>query len=150
MSESWQWISDNGVVLGWLGVSSVVMFVGTLIVIPFLVAQIPPDYFVDRERHMSRSHALHPALYMMLTVTKNLAGVVLILAGVAMLVLPGQGLLTILLGILLTNFPGKYTLERKLVSMKSVFNAINWFRKRGGKEPLLRPNAEASDYKRFK
>jgi len=61
---------------------------------------------------------------------------VLILAGVAMLVLPGQGMLTIVLGIMLLNFPGKYRLERRVARMRPVARSINWMRARGGHPPL--------------
>ena len=67
-----------------------------------------------------------------------------IIYGIVMLALPGQGVLTVLIGISLTNFPGKYALERKLVSQPSVFNAINWLRKRSGKPPLAHPQFDAS------
>ncbi len=144
MKDWWQWINENGVILGWLGVLSVIMFIGTLMIIPVLVARIPADYFEDKQRHISRTRRIHPVIYMILVVAKNLIGIILILAGIVMLVLPGQGVLTILIGISLTNFPGKYTLERKLVSQPNVFKAINWLRERAGKPPLVHPEFDAS------
>ena len=143
MKDWWQWINENGFILGWLGVLSVVMFIGTLMIIPVLVARIPVDYFVDPKRHISRTRRMHPVIYVILLLVKNLIGVILILAGIVMLALPGQGVLTVLIGISLTNFPGKYALERKLVSQPSVFNAINWLRKRSGKPPLAHPQFDA-------
>jgi len=53
-----------------------------------------------------------------------------------MLVLPGQGLLTILLGVTLVNFPGKYALERRIVSRPSVANTLNRIREAVGRNPL--------------
>jgi hypothetical protein len=53
-----------------------------------------------------------------------------------MLLLPGQGLLTILVGILITEFPGKYRLARWIITRRRVLSAINWLRKRAGREPL--------------
>ena len=144
MKDWWQWINENGVILGWLGVLSVIMFIGTLMIIPVLVARIPADYFEDKQRHISRTRRIHPVIYMILVVAKNFIGIILILAGIVMLVLPGQGILTILIGISLTNFPGKYALERKLVSQPNVFKAINWLRERAGKPPLLHPEFDAS------
>lgn len=143
MKDWWQWVSENGIMLGWLGVFSVLMFVGTLMIIPLVVARIPADYFVDKERHLSQTRRFHPVIYVTLMVVKNVIGGILILAGVAMLVLPGQGILTILIGMSLTNFPGKYTLERKLVSQPNVFRTINWLRQRAGKKPLAHPEFDA-------
>ena len=72
-----------------------------------------------------------------LSITKNLFGLLLIAAGIVMLVLPGQGLLTILAGLMVMNFPGKYRLELWLVGHKSIARSINWIRCRANK-PLMR------------
>ena len=69
---------------------------------------------------------------------KNLIGLSLIIGGLLMLVLPGQGLLTIVTGLLLVNYPGKYKLEQKLSSMPSIFRALNWIRLKAKKPPLQR------------
>jgi hypothetical protein len=142
MTELWQWIDENGVVLGWLGVMSFVTFMGSLIIIPVLVARIHADYFVDRERHLSRSRRMHPLAYLIFMMVKNVVGILLMIVGIAMLVLPGQGILTILIGVSLTDFPGKYMLERSLVAQPRVFNAVNWIRKRSNKKPLTKPKLD--------
>jgi Putative transmembrane protein (PGPGW) len=138
----WQWITENGVVLGWLGAMSFAMFMGSLVIIPVLIAHIPADYFVDRERHLSRSRRMHPIAYLIFMMVKNAVGMLVIIVGIAMLVLPGQGILTILIGVSLTDFPGKYMLERSLVAQPSVYNAINWIRKRANKKPLTKPKVD--------
>ena len=58
-----------------------------------------------------------------------------------MLVLPGQGLLTIVTGLLLINYPGKYKLEQKLVACLLFLEALNWIRVKANK-PLLKRNNE--------
>ena len=133
------WAADNGELLGWLAGISAVMFIATLLIIPVLVARIPVDYFASEQRHAAPARQRQPLLYWGGMVLKNLLGVVFILAGIAMLVLPGQGILSILIGVSLCNFPGKYRLERKLVSLPKVLDGINWLRERSGKEPLQRP-----------
>jgi len=113
------------------------MILGTLIALPFLVAHIRPDYFVQptppRETWLGR----HGVLRTLLLVVKNALGLVLILAGTAMLVLPGQGLLTILFGLTLLNFPGKRRLELWLVRQRGVLRAMNWMRYKLNKPPLV-------------
>ena len=52
--------------------------------------------------------------------------------GLAMLVLPGQGIWSILIGLSLINFPGKYQVERALVSRPTVHRSLNWVRRRAG------------------
>ena len=97
--------------LEWLAVLSVIMFVGTLAVLPFLVVRIPYDYFTNKKRHHLRFADRHPAIRVTFLVLKNLLGAVFIAAGIAMCVLPGQGILTIVIGLTLVDFPGKFLLE---------------------------------------
>ncbi len=121
-----------------IGAASVLMFAGTLFLIPLIVIRLPADYFL-------RSHARvwmegrHPVLrYAGLTV-KNAAGIALFMAGLAMLVLPGQGVLTMLIGISLLDVPGKRRLERRLLTNPMVFRAMNAMRHRCGKPALAPP-----------
>ncbi len=71
---------------------------------------------------------------------KNIAGVFFLLMGIIMLITPGQGLLTILIGLLLMDFPGKRRFEIWLIRIPSIHRAINWIRKKGDKAPLKLPS----------
>jgi len=126
--------------LGALALLSLLTFFGSLALLPLLVARIPVDYFTDAHRHRSHIRQLHPVLHIALRLARNLLAVLLLLAGIAMLVLPGQGLLTLLIAISLGDFPGKYRLERAIVRRDEVFRAINWLRRRRRVEPLLHPD----------
>jgi hypothetical protein len=53
-----------------------------------------------------------------------------------MLLTPGQGLLTLLTGLLLMDFPGKYAMERWLIGHPLMLRAINRLRARYGYPPL--------------
>ena len=66
-------------------------------------------------------------------------GWLLIITGAILLILPGQGLITLIAGLILINFPGKRKVERKLVSNSKVLHVINWLRSKRNKEPLLAP-----------
>jgi hypothetical protein len=127
-------ISNETLIL--LGILSVVFFVGSLIAIPILLVCLPVDYFDD-----DRPRGWFPGIPMPLRVTvlilKNLIGVVFVLAGLAMLVLPGQGLLTILLGMSLVDFRAKRKLERRIVGQPAVLRTINSIRMKYGKPPLV-------------
>lgn len=133
------WAASNGSLLAWLTGISVVMFVGTLLLLPIAVARIPEDYFTGGHRHVVNTRQQHPVIYWGGVVLKNLLGVALIVVGIAMLLLPGQGILAILIGISLTNFPGKYRLERWLVGLPKVLDAINWLRAKSKQPPLQAP-----------
>ena len=58
------------------------------------------------------------------------------LGGIFMLVLPGQGIFTIMIGLMLSNYPGKYAIERKFIGIPSVLKSINWLRKKSDKPPI--------------
>jgi uncharacterized membrane protein YbaN (DUF454 family) len=79
----------------------------------------------------------NPVVRGVFIVVKNVVGYVFIVLGIAMLFLPGQGLLTFLLGIILIDFPGKYRFERWLILRKHVLRSINWLRRRSNCEPLV-------------
>jgi len=132
-----EWVINNETAMLWLAAFSVISFVGTLAIVPVLIIRIPSDYFADTRRHRWDPWAhRHPVMRWGLLIGKNLLGWVIILLGIAMLVLPGQGVLTILIGMILINFPGKYRLERWFVTRGPVLKTINLIRQRSGREPL--------------
>ena len=115
---------------------SVVTFIVSLIGIPFLLVRLPPHYFDERHpRTWMQDH--HPVLRLIGLVIKNAVGVLLFVAGVTMIFLPGQGLLTMLIGISLLDFPGKRHLERRLVAQPAVLRTINKLREKFGRPPLV-------------
>jgi hypothetical protein len=129
------WPLNDSDWIWWITALSASMFVGTLILIPFLVVRIPEDYFVRRPVRDWPSR--HPLVHLLLVVLKNLLGATLLLLGLVLLILPGQGLLTILVGLVLLDFPGKRQCEARLIRVKPVLDAANWIRKRHG-HPALR------------
>jgi len=114
-----------------------VPFVATLLFVPWAVVRIPSDYFRHGHRRPVPWSSYHPVLRLLLLLGKNLLALVLLLMGVAMLLLPGQGLLTMLVGLLLLDFPGKFNCERWLVSRGPVLKAINWLRRKRQRPPLV-------------
>jgi len=140
MTELIGWVQDHQVLFQTLGLLSLVLFVVSLVVFPMVVANLPVDYFVRDKRDPAHQQRRHPVIWALLAVVKNIIGFVLILAGIAMLVLPGQGILTILMGVAVANFPGKYALERRLVSKTAVANGLNRIREMAGRPRLRLPS----------
>jgi len=133
----WFPISDTAL---WLAfIAGLSLFFATLALVPFVVLRIPADYFAGEHRPVSSLARVHPVLRIVLLLLKNLLGFGVMLMGIAMLVLPGQGLLTILIGLMLVDFPGKFRLEKWLVRRKVVMLGINWLRTR-----FNRPRLEVS------
>ncbi len=120
-----------------------VVSAGSLVLVPLLVAWLPDDYSARTEAPPLPWCGAHPLTRWALRIAKNLLGLVLFVAGIAMLVLPGQGLLTILAALILVDFPGKRRLERALVAKSRIRRALDWVRARAGAQPLVPP--EASD-----
>ncbi len=142
MPDVLTWMREYQGLLEWLGGLSLLMFVMTLVVFPLVIIYLPEDYFVRDRRDPARQTRRHPAVWLVLTILKNILGVVLVAAGLAMLVLPGQGLLTMLIGVTLVNFPGKFALERRIVSRPSVANTLNRIRSTAGRTRLELPEKE--------
>ena len=142
MTNILAWFQAHEVALWWLGAVSIATFVGTLIVLPLLVVRIPADYFRRDQRHTVRDRSRPAIRHILGLLLKNALGILFIGAGLVMLVLPGQGVITMLIGLMLMDFPGKHALERRVVQQPAVFRAINWIRQRAGQPGLEPPAAD--------
>ena len=129
-----EFVSSYKVYILWLATISLFVFIFSLISIKWLVALIPTNYFI--KKNMVKSKKSYSFIWLISIILKNLIGYTLILGGLLMLVLPGQGLFTILMGLVLSNYPGKYNIERRFISIPSVLKTVNWLRKKSNKPPL--------------
>lgn len=130
------WLSEHQTLFTGMAIISALTFVISLLSLPWLVARIPTDYFCHQKRHPAPLKQTHPIVRLILLLSKNLLGWVLLLGGIIMLFIPGQGLLTIAMGLLLMDYPGKFALERKIVSNPKILNGLNWFRGKAKAPPL--------------
>jgi hypothetical protein len=120
-----------------LTIFSVVTFVLSLIGVPYFLSRLPADYFSRHERAaLGLPEPPRPRLRALLRGLRNLLGFVLILLGIVMLVLPGQAVLTILIGVFMVDFPGKRRFERWVLARPSVMRTLNALRRRAGKPPM--------------
>ena len=115
-----------------------VTFSANLALVSLILVKIPADYFQDsaKKKFLAKQS---PVVRVLAIIGKNVAGVLLVILGVLLSLpgVPGQGILTILLGIMLLDFPGRRSLERRIVGWPKVFNAINKLRRRFDKPPLV-------------
>jgi hypothetical protein len=110
----------------------------SLAIVSFVIVKLPATYFrEDHPRDLWTER--HAVIRMMGIIGKNILGWLLVVVGIILSFpgVPGQGLLTILLGVMLVDFPGKRRLEYKLISRPSVLNAVNKLRHRFGKPALV-------------
>ena len=119
----------------WVGIVSFVVFVASLLLTPILLGKIPQDYFVHTNQHKVEINHLG---HLIIVVIRSLVGFVLLIAGIIMLVTPGQGIISILLGLFLMEFPGKRKLELKIINHEPTFKALNWLRGKANKDPFER------------
>jgi hypothetical protein len=132
----WDFITEHKALIF---IVSAVMFVGSLVALPFMIARMPEDYFLRRRRDALPFSRAHPALRILLLVLKNLLGAAFLLAGIVMIFTPGQGILAVLLGVSLLDIPGKRRLELSIVRRPHVLRAINWIREKADRPALRLP-----------
>jgi hypothetical protein len=122
------WLKTPAVEWG-LGIFSILAVVASVLLVPRFLARLPVDYLTAPD-HASRTSSMPVRVF------TNLLGVVLVLLGIAMLLLPGQGLLTLLVGVLLLDFPGKTALVQRLMKRPKVLAVVNKLRQHRGSPPL--------------
>ena len=104
------------------------------------VARMSPDYFVSRQPSSESWRGRHPLVRALGHVVKNAVGLLLLVAGVAMLALPGPGLLTILVALSLLDFPGKRRLVLRIVRERHMRGSIDWIRRKANQPPIELPD----------
>ena len=127
----------HGVGWIWLAVISVVLAVGSLALAVVVVVAWPPDRFKTLA-HPPLREQQHPVLRVLALIGRNLVGLVLVVLGVIMSLpgVPGQGVLVILIGLTLADFPGKRRLELWLLRQPALLRGINKLRARFHKPAL--------------
>jgi hypothetical protein len=135
LSELWASITLVQILLG------VGLFLGSLALsfgaIAIVMVKIPKNYFSS---HYKRDFLPGSSFVVRwgAVIAKNIFGVFLILLGIALSLpgVPGQGILTILLGLIMLDIPGKRPLEARIIKRPAVLSAINSLRAKYNKEPL--------------
>jgi hypothetical protein len=120
------WLSHPPLLWG-LGCFSVLAVLASVLLVPRYLASLPPDYLHGK----SRDSASLP-----FKIARNALGVVLVLLGIAMLLLPGQGVITLLVGLLLIDFPGKQRVIRRVLGRPKILILVNKLRTRHQVAPL--------------
>lgn len=135
-----EWLKSNGNLLIGMSIVSAILLVVSVVIVGVVVVRLPADYFEKSKRahewEEENWRRRHPAVRVALRIGRNVLGWALIAAGVAMLVLPGQGLLVIFIGVMLAEFPGKYRVERWIISRRKIGQSINWLRQKYDRPPL--------------
>jgi len=131
-----EWFVDNQSLLIWLSFFSAIFFIISLIALPWLVGLIPEDYFFNTPINRQNDNEDNFFYKLVMKIGKNILGLVLLAGGVLMLFLPGQGLLTLFMGMVLIDYPKKKLIERRLIKIGFILKGLNWVRIRGGHSSL--------------
>jgi hypothetical protein len=135
-SGFWDSITWSQILLG------VGLFLASLVIsflaIALVMIKIPANYFSPhyQQKFLPDSPFL---VRWGAVILKNLLGVFLIALGILLSLpgVPGQGLLTILLGLIMVDIPGKRPLEARIIKRPPILAAINNLRERFKKPPLV-------------
>jgi len=137
--EQWHWLRGQDYLFAWIGGLSLLTVIVSFITVPMIIRRIPHDYFLETSEAAERIRQQHPVMRISFLILKNLLGAILVTGGLIMFVTPGQGILTLLIGLLLLNFPGKRRLEIRLIRMKPLKRAVDWIRHKAGHRPIVLP-----------
>ncbi len=114
----------------WVLAVSVLMFVGSIVLMWVIIVRLPVDYL--NRQYRTDFARQHPLARVITVIVKNSLGLMLVIMGLVMLLTPGQGVLSIFLGITLMDFPGKRTLIRRMLGGRRMFRMINQIRAEHG------------------
>jgi len=133
------WLADNQR-LAWLitGVAIGASLVAA-VMLPIILAKLPEEYFLQPHRPLRTLAPRRPLLRLMLLTGKNLLGLLLIALGFIMLVTPGPGIIAMLLGVTLLDFPGKRRLQMRVARNRVVHRILDAIRDRAGRPRFILP-----------
>ena len=137
----WEWMAGVWASLTWTRILFgaglfLVSMVVSIAIVGFVMVKIPENYFSSHYQHDFLPNSSWLTRWGAV-IAKNIAGLVLVIAGIIMLVGPGQGILTILIGLILMDIPGKRPLEARLIKRPVILAIVNNFRARYHKPPLM-------------
>ena len=135
------WAAGHPILVAKLVLVSLALMVVYAIGVFFAVIHMSADYFAHKEPAEATWRRRHPLLRLLFRGLKNVAGGGLVLLGLAMLVLPGQGVLTILIGLTFLDFPGKRRLEIWIIKRSSIRRVLDQARKKAGRARLILPDS---------
>jgi hypothetical protein len=126
-------LDDVLIFFGLFLLSLIISFAAVTVV----MVKIPADYF---SKHYERRFMIgrHWLVRSTALILKNLLGLILIVIGIVLSLpgVPGPGILTILLGLIMLDLPGKRPLESRIIQRPTILSAVNRLRAKYDKPPL--------------
>ncbi|PID63058.1 MAG: hypothetical protein CSB44_02825 [Gammaproteobacteria bacterium] len=135
------WVQTHPALVGAISVTSLLLLVTSAMLMPWLVSRLPTNYLIEQSRPRSERQSRRP-LAMLVLLLRTVIGLFLVLLGIVMLITPGPGIVALLLGLTLVEFPGKHHLLVHVASRPGVFSSLNWIRARHGQPPFEHPTED--------
>lgn len=136
-NTTFTWFTSHPEIVEKIFFGSIFMFFISAAFMVVAIIMMSPNYFDSSKSPEESLRGRHPIFSILFNVFKSVIGIVLLVTGIAMLVLPGQGMLTILVGISLLNFPGKRKLELSIIRERHILKTINWIRAKAKQDPIV-------------
>ena len=122
----------------WLAITSTIISAIIAVIVVLVLMKLPEDHFIAEGQP---EPAGHPRAHLAGVLLKNLLGGAILVIGAIMAIpfVPGPGLLLIVVGLSLTNLPGKRRFQLWILRTTLAINAINWLRSLGGRPRFRMP-----------
>ena len=127
------WISDYNQIIQWAGIVSVFLFFLSLFLLRYVILRMPEDYFITASSISKNPQKI------IVRVAKNAVGFLLTICGIILLFTPGQGMITILIGLCLIDLAIVNQFKKKIINNSKVQKALNWIRTKKSVKPFNFP-----------
>ena len=127
------WISDYNQIIQWAGIVSVFLFFLSLFLLKYVILRLPEDYFITASSISKNPQKI------IVRVAKNAVGFLLTICGIILLFTPGQGMITILIGLCLIDLAIVNQFKKKIINNSQVQKALNWIRTKKSVKPFNFP-----------
>ena len=127
------WISDYNQIIQWAGIVSVFLFFLSLFLLRYVILRLPEDYFITASSISKNPQKI------IVRVAKNAVGFLLTIWGIILLFTPGQGMITILIGLCLIDLAIVNQFKKKIINNRKVQKALNWIRIKKSVKPFNFP-----------
>lgn len=127
------WISDYNQIIQWAGIVSVFLFFLSLFLLRYVILRLPEDYFIKASSFSKSPQKI------IVRFAKNAVGFLLTICGIILLFTPGQGMITILIGLCLIDLAIVNKFKKKIINNRKVQKALNWIRTKKSVKPFNFP-----------
>lgn len=127
-NEIFQFFKENLVIISILNIG---VFLGFIAAIIFVFSKLPKNYWICSQVDQESS--------LKMKVLRNILAFPVAILGALMLLLPGQGLLTLLLALMLADFELKQELMAKIIAKKKIRESLDYIRRKMGRSPFIWP-----------